>query len=214
MISKDVRQCIREAHLYLIYTDSLSRSPIEDVLVQAVRGGVDLVQIREKESARKRLDLTRRALEALRGMDVPVVVNDDVTIAVEAAAHGVHLGPDDLEPRYARELLGSNMVLGLSTTTEEDAQRALAAGADYLGVGTIFATNTKTGKRIIGPEGAARVCRGVPLPAFPIGGIDLQGAQALARAGCRRAAVCSAILGASDVEETAAAIRAALTGGC
>jgi thiamine-phosphate diphosphorylase len=102
------------------------------------------------------------------------------------------------------------MILGLSTTTLDDARAAEQAGADYIGVGTVFPTETKTGKTIIGPEAAARVAGAVSIPTFPIGGIDREGARLLARAGCGRAAICSAIFGGKDVVERAAAIRQTL----
>ncbi len=206
----NVEDLLRRARLYLIYTDALSALPIEEALVGAARGGVDLVQIREKGGHDERVALTRRALNALGGSDVLVLVNDDPAAAVEAGAHGVHLGPDDMEPRAARRIVAPGMLLGLSTSTLHDARDAVAAGADYIGVGTVFATGTKTGKTIIGPEEAARIGRSVSIPAFAIGGIDRAGAERLAAAGCGRAAVCAAIIAGSDVEKQAAAIKKAL----
>ncbi len=202
----DTQETIRRARLYLIYTDDLSALPIEEALRQAVRGGVDLVQIREKGSLDRRLDLTRRALEALEGSGVPVIVNDDPDAAARAGAHGVHLGPDDLAPEEARRILPPGAVLGLSTTSLPDAEAALESGADYIGVGTVFPTSTKSGKAIIGPAGAAVVSAAISIPVFPIGGIDAAGAAALVRAGVIRAAVCSAIIDTSDVAERASAI--------
>lgn len=202
----DTQETVRRACLYLIYTDHLAALPLEDTLLEAVRGGVELVQIREKGSFARRLDLTVRALKTLEGSGVPVLVNDDPAVAVEAGAHGVHLGPDDMNPVEARRILAPESVLGLSTATIDDASAALEAGADYIGAGTVFPTTTKSGKKIIGPEGAAGIDAAVPLPVFPIGGIDAGGAAALVSAGIRRAAVCSAIIGGKDVAERAAEI--------
>jgi len=206
----NVDDLLRRARLYLIYTDALSALPLEEALAGAARGGVDLVQIREKCGHHERVALTRRALEALAGSDVLVLVNDDPAAAVEAGAHGVHLGPDDMEPRAARRIIAPGMLLGLSTSTPDDARGAVDAGADYIGVGTVFATVTKKGKTIIGPDGAARMGASVPIPAFAIGGIDKEGAERLAASGCGRAAVCSAILSHKDVEQRAASIKNAL----
>jgi thiamine-phosphate pyrophosphorylase len=141
-----------------------------------------------------------------------VIVNDDPEAAVAARAQGVHLGPLDMDPAAARAILEDGMLLGLSSTTVDDALAAERAGADYIGVGTVFPTDTKTGKSIIGPAGAAAAARAVSIPAFPIGGIDAHGARELARAGHGRAAVCAAILGGRDVKERAAAIASALRG--
>lgn len=206
----NVEERLRRARLYLIYTDALSVHPIEEALKSAARGGVDLVQIREKGGHDERVALTRRALNALAGSDLLVLVNDDPAAAVEAGAHGVHLGPDDMEPVAARRIITPGMLLGLSTSTLHDARDAVDAGADYIGVGTVFATGTKKGKTIIGPEEAARISRSVPIPAFAIGGIDRVGAERLAAAGCGRAAVCAAIIARSDVETQALSIRKAL----
>ena len=191
----DLRARLQDARVYLIYTDSASVLPLEDALRLAAEGGVDMVQIREKGPRERRLDLARRALAVLQGRDIPVIVNDDPEAAVAARAQGVHLGPLDMDPAAAREILEPGMILGLSSTTIDDALAAERAGADYIGVGTVFPTDTKTGKSIIGPAGAAAAARAVSIPAFPIGGIDAAGAKELARAGLGRAAVCAAILG-------------------
>ena len=208
-----VKARLRSASVYLIYTDSISILPLEDALRKAVRGGVALVQIRAKGGRDERVALARRALSALGGSGIPVLVNDDPAAAVEAGAHGVHLGPDDMEPAAARRILDEGMILGLSTSSMGDARDALDAGADYIGVGTVFPTGTKRGKTVIGPDEAARIGRAVPIPAFAIGGIDRAGAEQLAAAGCGRAAVCSAIIAGADVEERAAAIKKALVEG-
>jgi thiamine-phosphate pyrophosphorylase len=112
----------------------------------------------------------------------------------------------------ARAILKEGMVLGLSASTLADAQAAERAGADYIGVGTVFPTSTKMGKPLIGPAGAARLAASVAIPAFPIGGIDATGATELAREGCGRAAVCAGILAGTDVRERTAAIALALRG--
>ncbi len=201
------KERLKSARFYLIYVDSVSVLPLEDALAQALSGGVDLVQIREKESRAKRLDLVRRALYVLGGTGVPLVVNDDAAAAIECGAHGVHLGPDDKAPAEARAILEEDMLLGISAQTLEDASAAQAAGADAIGVGTVFPTETKRGKALIGPEEAARICSAVPVPAFAVGGIDTDGARKLVRLGCRRIAVCSAVLAGRDVEKRARAIR-------
>jgi len=206
----DIRARLRDARVYLIYTDSISVLPLEDALCLAADGGADVVQIREKGPRARRLALARRALDVLAWRDIPVIVNDDPEAAVAAGAQGVHLGPHDMDPTEARALLDEGMVLGLSSTTLEDARAAERAGADYIGVGTVFPTGTRTGKTIIGPAGAARIAAAVSIPAFPIGGIDAAGAAELAGEGLGRAAVCAAILGGRDVQERTAAIARAL----
>jgi thiamine-phosphate pyrophosphorylase len=206
----EMKKILAEASLYLIYTDALSALPLEQALDLAVRGGVEIVQIREKGSRERRIDLVRRALERLRGRDIPVIVNDDPEVAVLTGAQGVHVGPGDMAPGKARTILAPGMALGISTSSLAEVQTAVQSGADYIGVGTVFKTATRTGKTLIGPEEAARIGKAVPIPAFPIGGIDATGAARLAEAGIARAAVCTAIIGGRDMEERAAGIRKAL----
>jgi len=208
----DLRARLKDARVYLIYTDSSSVLPLEDALRLAADGGVDMVQIREKGSRQRRLDLAGRALHVLEGRNIPVIVNDDPEAAVAAGAHGVHLGPLDMDPSAARAMLKEGMILGLSSTTIDDALAAERTGADYIGVGTVFPTDTKAGKALIGPAGAARAAAAVSIPAFPIGGIDAAGAKELAKAGLGRAALCAAILKGPDVKERTAVIARALRG--
>jgi thiamine-phosphate diphosphorylase len=223
------------ARLYAIFTEAASVLPPEEALAAAMRGGADIIQIREKGSRARRIELARLALKiaARHGAEVGnaavtpraapgaaadsaesagvlVIVNDDPEAAVEAGAHGAHIGPEDMDPAAARAILEPGMILGLSTTTLDDALAAVKAGSDYIGVGTVFPTDTKTGKTIIGPEAAARVAQAVAIPTFPIGGIDREGARLLAQAGIDRAAVCSAVFGGKAVADQAAAIRRAL----
>lgn len=215
MIPKDR---LADARLYAIFTEAASVLPPEEALAAAARGGADIIQIREKGSRARRVELARLALKiaaenATADAELLVIVNDDPEAAVEAGAHGAHVGPEDMDPAAARAILEPGMILGLSTTTLEEALAAVKAGADYIGVGTVFPTDTKTGKTIIGHEAAATVAAAVAIPTFPIGGIDREGARLLAQAGCGRAAVCSAIFGAKDVAERAATIRRELEGG-
>ena len=132
---------------------------------------------------------------------------------MEAGADGVHLGPEDTAPAEARRILGPGRIVGVTTHDLAQARRAAAAGADYVGIGPVFPTDTKgVPVRVIGPEAAGRVAGALPIPAFAIGGIVAGNAGRVRDAGCGRAAVCAGILAADDPEAAARAILAALEG--
>jgi len=188
-------------------------SRLVDLVSAAVRGGADIVQLRQKKLPRG--DLLRAARELRRVTAAAAklfVVNDHVDIALLAGADGVHLGPDDLSVEAARKVAGDRLLIGASASTPEAARVAVAAGAGYLGVGPAFPTPVKTEKKVIGPEGVALVARavGAGVPVFAIGGIDESNVAHLTELGVRRVCVIRAIGDASDPEAAARRLRAML----
>ncbi len=177
----------------------------------AVAGGVTVVQLRAKGlSGREFAALGAELAAALAGTGVPLVVNDRVDVAVACGAAGAHLGQDDVAVGLARRLLGPDATVGVSVNTPEEALRAEAEGADYVGAGPAFATATKaTGLPVLGPEGVARIKRAVRIPVVAIGGVGPGNAAGLARAGADGIAVVSAVLGAPDARLAAEALRRA-----
>lgn len=172
-----------------------------------------MVQLRQKQLARGELLAAARALRAITAEAGRLfVVNDHVDIALLAGADAVHLGPDDLTLEAARSLAGGLLLIGASASTPEAANDAIAAGADYLGVGPAFATPIKTQKQVIGPEGVARVVRavGAAVPVFAIGGIDETNVGSLTQLGVTRVCVIRAIGDAADPEAAARRLRAML----
>lgn len=141
-----------------------------------------------------------------------LVVNDHVDIALLAGADAVHLGPDDITVEAARKVAGDRLLIGASASTPEAAREAIGAGANYLGVGPAFATPIKTEKRVIGPEGVARVAKavGAEVPVFAIGGIDESNLGRLTELGVKRVCVIRAIGDAADPEAAARSLRAML----
>jgi len=140
------------------------------------------------------------------------VVNDHVDIAMLASADAVHLGADDISVEAARSVAGDKLLIGASASTPEAAREAIAAGADYLGVGPAFATPVKTEKKVIGPDGVLNVANaaGAEVPVFAIGGIDESNVQQLTRLGLHRVCVIRAIGDAPDPEAAARRLRAML----
>lgn len=211
------------ARLMLVFTPAAcgERDPA-DALERALPA-VDVVQVRVKPAgagpspARETLEWTRRALalcECLGRAAPLVIVNDRVDVAealADEGCAGVHLGQGDTPPTGARELLGANALIGLSTHDARQVVRSQELPVDYLGFGPIHPTRTKGYGRGLGSEAAWIASEACALPLFPIGGIDAQNAGELAPVG--RAAVSSAILAAADPERAAEAIRRSLGDG-
>lgn len=183
------------------------RDPVEVVTAQ-IKGGADVIQLREKEmSKRGRLELGLRLRELTRQEGVLFIVNDDVDLALILDADGVHLGQDDIPIQFARPLM-KDKIIGVSTHSIEQAKEAVRSGADYIGVGPIFDTNTKEDREELVGLGLLSEIRGIcPVPYVAIGGIGKENIKAVVDAGCHRAAVISDILYAPAVEERCKELR-------
>jgi thiamine-phosphate pyrophosphorylase len=183
----------------------------------AVAGGVDVVQLRDKAlSARERYELGRelRTITAEAGVDF--VVDDRVDLAQALDADGVHVGQSDLPVPVARDLLGPDAVVGCSVSTVAEAERAAAEGADYLGVGAVYDTDSKDvdpAEAGLGPERVREIAAAVDLPLVAIGGIDAANAAAVVEAGADAVAVISAIAAAEDPETATRRLRDAVAEG-
>ncbi|MDA8354551.1 MAG: thiamine phosphate synthase [Firmicutes bacterium] len=200
--------------LYLVMgsQDCRGRDPAW-ILQEAIAGGVTLFQFREKDSSlsmTQTVSLGKQLRELCAKYRIPFIVNDRVDLAMILDADGVHLGQDDLPPVEVRPLLETNALIGISTETPEEAKAAAQAGADYLGVGAMYATRSKpdAGKPI-GPEGIRRInCKvSHPLPVVGIGGIDGNNAKEVIQAGAAGIAVISAITHADSPRRAAAELR-------
>ena len=200
--------------LYLVTDRALARGrDLADVVRAAVAGGVTCVQVREKDcSNREFLDVARRVQAVLRGTGVPLLINDRLDIALAVGAEGVHLGQQDLTLADARRLGPAAWIIGISAESVEDARRADAEGADYIGVSPVFATPTKTDTATpLGLEGLRQIRAVTRLPLVAIGGINLGNAREVIRAGADGLAVVSAIVSADDPRAAAAALRGAIS---
>ncbi len=201
--------------LYLVTDRRLAGSrPLPDLVAAAVRGGVTAVQLREKECATREFVELARALKALLApLDVPLLINDRVDVALAANADGVHLGQSDMDCHDARRLLGPSAVIGLSVERPEQAAAA-PSEADYLGVSPIFSTATKTDTTTEwGLAGLAALRRATDRPLVAIGGIDVTNAATVIESGAHGIAVVSAICAAPDPEEAARTLRREISHG-
>jgi thiamine-phosphate pyrophosphorylase len=199
--------------LYLVTDRGLSGGrPLEKIVRESVAGGVTVVQLREKDAGTR--EFLRQAL-ALRQtasrLGIPFIINDRVDVALACRADGVHLGQEDMPCALARGIVGKHMTIGVSVSTVDEAVEAEADGADYLGVGPLFATATKvdtvpaTGLGIL-----QAIRRAVRIPLVGIGGLNAANAGDVIRAGADGVAVVSAIIASPDPEAAARAIRSAI----
>ncbi len=182
-----------------------------DMARAALQGGADAVQLRDKEAGGRELlcraEEISRLLSRSEG-ECLFLVNDRVDVALASGAHGVHLGQDDLPAGAARRLLGAQRILGVSASTVEEALAACGEGADYLGVGPVFATPTKPDAGMpIGLEGLRMIREAVDIPIVAIGGIDAANAAQVLEAGADGIAVISAVSAAPDMLEAVRRLR-------
>ena len=183
---------------------------LAQAVVAALDGGVTCLQLREKTaSAGEILALARTLLPLCRARRVPLLINDRVDIALAAGADGVHLGQEDLPLPEARALLGPDRILGATAHTVEEALRAQAEGADYLGVGAMFPTGTKTDTVPTSADTLKAICAAVSIPVVAIGGVNAQNLPTLAGTGIAGAAVVSAIFSQRDLTDAARTLRTA-----
>jgi len=205
----------RSGGLYVLLTQAHCRIPILDAARAVVRGGADVVQLREKESSdRKTLRLAYELREITGDAGVSMIVNDRPDLARLSEADGVHLGQDDLPPAAARKLLAAGQVVGVSTHSIAQAEAAVAEGAGYIGVGPLFPTATRSYETGLGIEYLQSVGASVAAPIVAIGGITLENVPGiLAAMGGRPVilGVCSAVLMAEDIEEATASFKRVIT---
>jgi thiamine-phosphate pyrophosphorylase len=202
-----------DARLYLIVTPQLcGPRGVAATVRAAIEGGVDLVQLRDKEAPDAAFAAMARDLAAVcRERGVPLILNDRAHLLEETGADGVHVGREDHRPEDLRARFGDGPIVGLSTHDRAEVAAARGRGADYVGLGPMFRTATKTLTRT--PRGRAMVldaAGATTLPVFPIGGIRPDNAPELIAAGAVRLAVSAAICGAPDPRAAAAAFRALL----
>jgi thiamine-phosphate pyrophosphorylase len=183
-----------------------------EIARQAIEGGAPMIQLRDKRAGPGQLLPQARQMARLcRDRGVRFIVNDRLDLALAADADGVHLGQDDLPPKAARARLGAGKILGVSTHSLEQAVRAAEEGADYLGIGPIFHTATKsTGYEPVGCDAIRQLRSRIDLPLLAIGGITLINVGEVIRAGAAGVAVISAIIDDCDIARATQAFLAAI----
>lgn len=186
--------------LYLVTDDTLAGGRLFEKVTAAVKGGVSMVQLREKNcTTAEFVSKGLRLKELLTPYGVPLIINDRVDVALAVGADGVHIGQSDMPCKIARKLLGPDKIIGLSVESMEDVRSANLEDADYIGISPVFATPTKTDTAApFGLAGLARAVEESVHPAVAIGGINLSNAGEIMACGAAGIAVVSAILCSPD----------------
>jgi thiamine-phosphate pyrophosphorylase len=191
---------------------SLGRTNLE-VVREMIEAGIKIIQYREKEkSMRDKYEECLQIRELTQKAGVTFIVNDDIALALSVKADGVHIGQKDLPLEKVRELVGEEMIIGLSVQTPDQAREGAAKGADYLGVGPIFATSTKKdASNPVGLETLAHMVQNIPIPLVAIGGIKEDNLEQLVEKGVNCLAMITEIVGSRDIKSKIASLRRAIS---
>lgn len=195
-------KCTEEMMRLYAVTDRtwVGKQSLAEQVAAALRGGVTCVQLREKELDEEQfLREAEEIFTLCKRYRVPFFINDNVALALRCHADGVHVGQDDMDVAEVRRLVGQEMMIGVSVHTVEEARTAAEGGADYLGVGAMFATSTKTDASLVTKETLRAICDAVSIPVVAIGGINKSNLLELAGTGVDGVALVSAIFSAADI---------------
>ena len=208
-------KCDKKDLLLYAVTDRswLNAETLYSQVEKALEGGATFVQLREKHLDHDAfLQEAKEIKELCAKYQVPFVLDDDVELALEVGADGVHVGQSDMEAGMVREKLGPDKIIGVSAATLSEAIQAEQDGADYLGVGAMFATSTKTNTRPVTIERLTQIKQAVQIPVVAIGGIQSSNVTTLTDTGIDGIAVVSAILAQENITHAAEQLKACFTG--
>lgn len=197
---------LENKHLYLVTNSDKFESEDDflDAIASALEGGVDILQLREKNmSAKNIVELGAKVKQLCLQYGATFIVNDRIDVAAILEADGVHLGQDDLDVASARQILGDKCIVGISTHAPEQALKAVEDGADYIGVGPVFATPTKEGKIPVRLEYVKWASENIEIPFYAIGGIDEENIDEVLKTGANKVAVVRAIINAKSPQKAA-----------
>ena len=203
-------KCDKKAMLLYAVTDRawVGKQSLYQQVECALKGGATCVQLREKELDDEAFLNEAMEISALcRKYGVPFFINDNVEIAIKCHADGIHVGQEDMEASKVRERVGSDMMIGVSVHSVEEALEAVKNGADCLGVGAMFSTSTKTDVNVMPKETLRDICHAVDIPVVAIGGIGKSNISQLAGTGVNGVALVSAIFAADDIESECRLLR-------
>ena len=198
-------KCDKQHMLLYAVTDRawVGQKTLYQQVEEALRGGVTCVQLREKDMGDEAFLQEAKEIHTLcRQYGVPFIVNDNVEVAVACGAEGIHVGQEDMAAGDVRRRVGDSLIIGVSVHTVAEAREAVRSGADYLGLGAVFPTSTKTDVDQISNETLRAICDAVDVPIVAIGGINRGNIKKLAGSGVDGVALVSAIFSASDIETT------------
>lgn len=207
MTMKDLIKLKKDKNIYQIYavTDRywLNGRKLEDDVLKAIQGGATIIQLREKNmSDDEFIQEAFKIKNICDEYDIPFIINDNLNVMLAVDADGIHIGQDDADPKFVREKIGANKILGVSCQTVEEAKIAVENGADYLGIGAIFATSTKNDALIVPIDELIRINNEVDIPTVAIGGITIDNLEELRNTMIDGIAVVSAIFGQKHIKES------------
>lgn len=208
MVLRKDGEAMKDFKFYVITGEEFhpNRS-LKEVMEEAIVGGAEIIQLRDKHSSKKEILEKAKMLRTLtKEQDVTFIVNDHIDIALAVDADGIHLGQDDLPINEARKIVGEDKIIGISTHKIEEARLAQEEGADYIGAGPVYATNSKSD--VVDPVTTSyieEVASEITIPFVAIGGIKLHNVDNVLRAGASRICVISEVVGSSDVRATSEA---------
>lgn len=208
---QNMKLCNKNLLLYAV-TDRhwTGKHSLTEQIESALKGGITFLQLREKNLCY--VDFLTEAIQVKKLCDkyqVPMVINDEVSIATEIDADGVHVGQEDMNPARVREIIGDEKILGVSVSTVDQALKAESAGADYLGVGAVFPTGSKDDAEDVSHKTLKEICDAVKIPVVAIGGITPDNVMKLSNSGISGIAVISAIFAQADIEHATKKLKAA-----
>lgn len=182
----------------------LNGKTLVEAVELAIQGGVTCVQLREKNiSYNEYISKAVEIREICHKYGVPLIINDNYRVALASGADGVHVGIEDTAVSEIRKNVGDNFIIGATAKTIEQAQKAQKDGADYLGVGAVFPSPTKTNAIRITPEKLTEICKSISIPVVAIGGINLENVHLIKNCGQSGIAVVSALFSQDDIKESA-----------
>lgn len=201
--------------LYLVTDRNLmTSSSLETAVEQAILGGCTMVQLREKDISSDEFYRLAVSIKSITDKyEIPLIINDRVDIALSANAAGVHIGQHDLPASIVRKIIPQSMILGVSASTLQEAQKAVSDGADYLGVGAMFSTSTKTDADVVSMHTLSQIRKSVHIPIVAIGGINKENAPVFKAINIDGLAVVSAIISQQDIRRSSKALKQAFLGG-
>lgn len=191
----------KDFKLYLVTdSDILENRDFYKCIEDAIKGGVTMVQLREKDASGKEfLEKAFKLREITRKYNIPFIINDRVDIAIICDADGVHVGQSDIDAKFVRSLIGENKILGVSARNLNEAKKAKEDGANYIGVGAMYSTSTKLDAKSVSYETVEQIKKIVDIPIVLIGGINLDNLENLKKLHCDGYAVVSSILKEKDI---------------
>ncbi|GAX62235.1 thiamine-phosphate pyrophosphorylase [Candidatus Scalindua japonica] len=197
------RDFLHKTRLYVLISSNIAAKPIKETVRLVIDGGADAIQLREKiVSDSDFISLAREVREITAKSGTLLIINDRVHVAREIDADGVHLGQQDMSVSEARDIIGHEKIIGVSTHSIIQAMQAQKDGADYIAIGPIYPTKTKEYEPSIGIDAIPKISGAVNIPIIAIGAITLENLNEVLKAGAPRVAICSAIICAQDILST------------